>query len=418
VELLIATALGAALLAGLATTAGVFTEQMAYVGSEADAQREVVRALNEMLDGSRAAWTATSPTPERLVLEDPYGNDTTYELVSGSLRVTRPSGAAGDLLASVSSFQVSTATTRRLRDAAPLVQAGTVSAVAAPGGAPRFVSLGDQPGMDGVAVALALPVPSQAPDSVDVLPDVDEQLLQATLGTLQLPLSYVDSSAHAFCHLHATGPPHDPSHPGGLLSIELFEARAPGDARPWGPSLGSVGFPTTSLPLNGFQWWDTVGNEVATPPNGVAWGWWSSRSHIVPQFFTTTPLVTLDLSGLGAVVEAGKAYVLVLRVTGWDTVTLGMEDLTAAPLSGLALEATTGAGFVDQALALPCTLIGDGTYTQTAESWAVSRVSLSLVMDDGWELSGSAAVAGQSAAPDPWMGGAPGEFPSLVQAGQ
>src|SRR5690606_23799944 len=99
--------------------------------------------------------------------------------------------------------------------------------------------------------------------------DVDEQRLSAELDQATLTFSFWDKSSMDFCHTHAS-PPHQPVHhgyEGKRMRVQLFEARAPDDARPFGPALATLDIDKADLPQTDYAWLDFEDMEVEYPPD-------------------------------------------------------------------------------------------------------------------------------------------------------
>lgn len=449
VELLLAFAIGAILLTALAGSATMFSEHVEAVKASDGSQLE--GALLLVTDAVRDGWLVDVPDGDTVMVTDAFGATTTFQLQGDELRVTRPSGDSGTLAQGLADVSVSFDTTRRLREAAPVTVDGTFfSKAASAGPSMELVVTADD------ALALAFDVSSVAPESVKTVDDVDEERTLAALEQAVATFTFWDKSSKDFCHLHAS-PPHNPEHvgyEGSKVRFSLYEARAPDDARPVGAAVASVDVPKASLPQTQYYWYNTVTGEIEYPPdspmgdpngppicgkenhhhlpggacnhpgnekhtsdvddpNGVAWGWWNNHPNLdtAPQPATTPS--TVDLSGLAASIEPGKAYTLVMQVFGWDELRVPVTPLMTASSSGVALRQGAAASFVEQPFSLGLQLAGAQTCTQTTETEVVERVTITLQGADGSSVSASAVVTGQAAVRDPWLGAVPGELPAL-----
>lgn len=415
IELLLALVLGSMLVTALASATQVIAKQVEYVRPDSASQAE--RALALLSNSVRSGWTVEKISATRLSITDVYGNATDYFLENGALRVTRPSGATGDLVSDVASLSFDIQTTQRLREATPLGQYGVLSTVAEPSGTQIPITL-----PTGSAIAFGFTAPLAAPSSVETVPGVTEELISTTLERLLIPIAWLDRGLNEFCHLHASQP-HSPNHDpadAGALTIELYEAQVAGEASPYGPLLASAAIFTQTLTPLPFWWWDTEeleSVEAPDPPNGVAWGWWDLHEHVVLQTGAVPSTSALDVAGLGAALEPGRAYTVVLRVTGLADVQLRAVSIGSSAGSGIAIQSSGGGAFVPQALAISHILEGTRTFTQTIEQDVCSRVTVSVVLSDGRTVSGSASVLSQLGTDDPWLGVVPGERPVLEQAG-
>ncbi len=409
VELLLALTLGSVLLIALADAAHMLGLQVEDLRDEVDHSGD--DALAEMQAAVRRAWWVDADATS-LRVADPFGNITEYALENNALVVRRPGGEEGELVSDVTGITLDVQTTQRLREDTPLNSAGTWWTAAAPG-SPDTLDLDD-----GDEVALGFTVSPAAPASVNTVSGVDEQLVQANLDSITLTAAFIDLSPHIFCHLHAS-PPHNPNHAAntGVLTFELYEARVPGNPQPHGPLLASTSIGAHQLPAGTVMWWDTIALQAVAPPAGVAWGWWNSNAHVIPINIAPTAPVTIGLAGMGAVVEPGRAYTLVVRLTGRAEVTLATTSRANAVQSEVALKRAGESVRTPQALDVPRSLAGTRTFTQTSEHAAVSSVGITLQPARAAPITGSASVSGQMVAPDAWTSVVPGEVPVLEQSG-
>jgi prepilin-type N-terminal cleavage/methylation domain-containing protein len=411
VELLIAASIGASLLLGLAAVAHLFSAQLTEVRDETDLALD--EALVTLTRDVRHAW-AVEEEAGGLTIVDPYGSETDYYLQDGALVVDRPTGATGPLLAGVEAFDLSLTTTPRYREKAPWQGVHTCWSSPASTAPAGWIQL-----MGGDAVAIGFTLPVNAAASFDEVDGVDEQLQSTTLTRLLLPVGWLDAANKQFCHLHAS-PPHSPNHPSGqaTVALELYEARMPGDARPLGPLLAATRILAGTLPPATYVWWDTVTNTQSSPPNGVAWGWWTwfeDNFQVELKASAPTTTASIDLTAMHATLEPGRAYTLVLRLTGADQLLLQTRALSTSKLSGVAK--LSGSSFVPQAYSITSSLEGNDTITQTEAHDVVTGVAITLTLQDGRTVSGSANVLGQLAVDEPWLGAVAGELPALQLEG-
>jgi hypothetical protein len=418
VEMVVATALAATILVSLGAATRLFSEQAEAVRERED--HELDLAVTEITGAARQAWAVQMNSATDVSVADPLGNVTRYYMDAKQLKVRRPSGVVGVLASDLTSATFTVDTKQRLRDATPTSDYGTIWSSSVPAGTPDTIEI-----HDGQALAIGFHAPVAAPDAFNGVPGVTEEMIRATLGRLLMPVSFLDGSPMEFCHLHAPGPPHNPSHPSdtGLLTLTLYEAVVPGDARPHGAPLASTTLPTTALPAATWTWWDyhldnpVVAPEVIDPPTGVAWGWWTDHPQV--QLAVSAPMIEapMDLSGLASVIKPGRGYTLLIEVDGYDYVSVRAIPLGAAEGSGVALRSSPGGAFTPQPMRVMASLEGTRLYTQTQARDVVSRITVNLATDAGNSMTGSAVVDGQIAAPDPWLGSVPGEAAGLVTPG-
>jgi prepilin-type N-terminal cleavage/methylation domain-containing protein len=440
VELLLAVTIGSVLLTTVASGLQLFSQELEHVRDEPDLRLEeaALLATGKIQD----AWWVEANSASDISLADPSGDETRLRLSGTDLLLTRPSGAEGVLLSGVASLGFGTETTQRLRDDTVTTATGPWFSRPAPFGPDVELILKEDD-----ELCFAFHMSDDAPDSVDTVSGVNEERLDGALEQIVLKASFLDGSLKEFCHLHATEP-HNSEHPGyegHQLFVSLHEARAPDDARPYGPALASIVVGLDDLPHASFVWWDTTENEQAYPPDaenadytpdqcidedgdgecdhngknkhknpldvpgGVAWGWWDNHPDVDLIISAPSVDVPIDLSQFGSAIERGKAYCLAVSVKGWDEFRVsGVAQMSSAS-SGTAL-LTGGGSHVPLPVVFPMSLEGDQTCTQTVEVQAISTVTLDIQMTDGRNLSTSASLLSQTAVPDPWRGVVPDQI--------
>jgi len=504
-ELLVATTVAVVLVGAMADALGMFGEQVEQVRAESDRGPEEAVAL--MSDMVRYAWSVEQPAADQLDVVDAHGRRTSFQLDDGTLRVTRPSGAQGELLDGVSSLGIQVDTQRRLRELPPRVESAVLWERPASAASPANLTL-----ETGLPLALGFIMSSEAPDTYDLVADVDEHVLEGALQTLVLSLMYVPSlpadpnipivgddptgpgksktKKVVICHIPPGNPANahtlsvsenaleahlahgdflgpceapPPSCSSASLTITLFEARAPDDARPVGPPLASMHVVATGVPTASTSWvLTTVGAPAggcvtspeecaATTPDGKVvmchvppgnpsnahpitvsphavpahlahgdyfgiCGQHESETQVYTLAINGTPSpVALDLSPLHAAIEPGRAYTLVLDLESAGYMVVGAEEAASAANTGVAQSMTAGGPLQPLGSAVPFRVEGSQDITQTAEHEPISRVVLNLEMDDGQVARGSSAVTSQVAVPGPWSGVVPGELEALEQ---
>lgn len=416
VELLVAVILGSLLVVAMALVLQLFSAQVEDLRNEG--ATPVEESLSTIADEVRRAWWVEVPSATRLDIHDPYGNATSYYLDGQTLKVRRPDGRVGDVLTGVASLQINGQTTTRYREDTPADVNDDWWTV--PAGATTETLTLEQ----GDEVAIGFTVPTTAPGYIHPLASVEEQVVEATVERLVLPISFVNASDMEFCHLWHGPPPHNPSHPLGPtpLSIDLYRARAPNDPRPHGPVLASAAIPVAAIPQTSHIWWNLVLEapefvpEVIDPPNGVAWGWWDDHPEVV--FLIPDPLLAaqIPLGPLALPVKPGEAYCLVIRPTDLTFFNLLTTPGVTSPSSPVSLK-RAGGSFMPQNMTVTFTVGGSRRFTQTTEHDVIDRVTATITMTDGTVRQGTVLVAGQVVADDPWLGVVPQEIPALEQSG-
>lgn len=246
------------------------------------------------------------------------------------------------------------------------------------------------------------------------------------------------------------------------LVIELFEARAPNSGVPYGPVLGSVTIPVTSLPAGTYSWTEVVNTKKPTkgdskgcskggkktvichvPPGNpgnahtLSVGNSAVAAHLahgdslgscgIAETGDDAPVIVfdqpateleIDLSAMNALIQPGRAHTLVMRIEGSGTLLLA-SDPTADPVySGVAQVEQEADSYAAVAHSVARTLGGTMDVSQTQSVDVISGVTIKMNTKSGEKLSRSAAVLGQAAIENPWLGAVPGELPTLQLAGQ
>ncbi len=187
IELLLAATLGAMLVMGVARMSGMFAQHVTAARAEPDTAME--RALNTVSDATRQAWIVESPAVDHLDVQDALGNQTSFYVADGALKVARPDGDIGTLLGGVTHATFELETMRRLREAPPVTNVDTPWAVTEPNGTAGYFTLST-----GTELALGFTVPSLAPASAQLVPDVTEKRLSGTLDKLYVQVTSTNGS--------------------------------------------------------------------------------------------------------------------------------------------------------------------------------------------------------------------------------
>ncbi|GJM22735.1 MAG: hypothetical protein DHS20C15_26500 [Planctomycetota bacterium] len=246
------------------------------------------------------------------------------------------------------------------------------------------------------------------------------------------------------------------------LVVELYEARAPNSGVPYGPVLGSVTIPVAGLPAGTFTWTEVVNTKAPTKGDSKGCSKGGSKTvicHVPPGnpgnshtlsvgnkavaahlahgdslgtcgtsentddspvivFDQPASLVEIDLSSMNALIEPGRAHTLVLRLEGSGSLLLASDPITDSVYSGVAQIESEAELYSPLAHSVARSLEGSIQVTQTQAQDVISRVTLNLETSGGNKLSRSAAVLGQNAIENPWLGAVPGELPTLDLVGQ
>jgi len=382
-EVLIAAILGALLLVGTATGAGLFGRQVQVLKEEVDDSKE--RALSAISQDLRYGWSAETPSNRLLKIYDSSGRLTTYQVTNGEILVTRPNGSTGVLIDDLRTAGFTSESATRYREGAPLSRGSTVwSSVTPTGAVAQTTVLGP-----GDRLALGFTAGSKAPVGQSLVNGIEEQLLEATLETLSLDVGSIVAT-------------------NGTLYVDLYRARSPGDARPVGSSIGQVSFNTKGFRKVNAYVWDSKKKKMMPMPKGESWGWWDLNGDY--QLFVDAPTesANLNIAPFNAKIRPGFAYTLVLQVAGEVGLAFRTYNLMVADGSGVA-RVVSGGSWSEAPLALTSSLAGISTVTQATETQVVQRVRISLVGQDEKTVSGYASLSSQSMIDESWLGSVPGE---------
>lgn len=406
-ELMLASSLGAVLLIATTHMAQLFTQQVEHLREEADDDLET--ACEGIAASIRNAWCVSQPATDTVEVEDANGDVTTYAVVGTELIVTRPSGAEGVLLGDVSACTVGTETSTRYREAATTDVYDAWWTTAGAGSTTATMLDHDE------TIAIGFVPPLSAPSSVEHVAGVEEERVGVTLEDITLTLDVIDFTDHIFWHLFPKGSrPNGASTPGDI-TVTLYEARGPGSAIPDGSALAQTTIDFTSLPTNAYYWQDSVTGAIVEPqPQGAGYGWWFNKNPNVGLVVSVPSApITVPIGGLGVELEPGRAYTIVIEPGEWNAVALELTT-AASGVDSVAYSSSGGVGaLADTTVGVPFTLEGTSTYTQTAEYTVVQSLSLTIDLADGSTHTSSAAVTGQVAVSDPWLGAVPGDLPTL-----
>ncbi len=408
-ELLIASALGAMLLIAMAQVAQVFTQQVTYLREEADDELE--KTAETIATDLRRAWSVTSISAQSFSVEDPHGAVTTYALVGDELTVTRPSGDSGVLVDDITSFVVTADTTSRYREATETDEYGSWFTSSGSGSTSGLIL------QSGQELGLGFVASSNAPAQVELVNGVDELRLETQIEQLTITVDMINMTEKVFGHLYGYPPNNNP--PGtvsdeslGNMTVTLYEARSPGSGVPHGPSLASATIALADLPNNSYEWRRDITNLLVNPPNGYAYGWWQSNTDVNLSVSVPSAPVSLSVPSLATVIEPGRAYTLVLGVDDYAALIVRARG-SSSGLEAVAHKSNSGGSFSSTNMAVPFSLEGTNTYTQTTEHNVVRNVTLTLTRADGATHTVSAAVTTQVVADDPWFGSVPGDLPTI-----
>ena len=363
-ELLIAAILGATLLTAIGSAVGSMSDTVAYLA--ADTSDAYAKALARITRDVRYAWWVDTPSATQLRVADNANRVTEYFTVGNSLLVRLPSGDEGSVVTGLDSVSFVTDSVQRLREDAVRAVSGSIYTVPAPATVDGGLKL-----IPGNQLALGFTVSSDAgPGSVA---GVDESVLSFAPTRLDLRLARVTAA--------------------GLLRVDFYPARAPGDARPrpGAASLGSFDIAVAGLP-----------GAITLVPGPL--GDITAAIYAAPA--VTVPLAVPSFSGL---LSPGTAYTVVVTVrAGTMSVVAGHVSPTG-PRTDMQFRNSGAVAWGAVNGVVPFTLSGDKRLTATSGYSVASAVHATLDPTIGTAHSSSAPNYCQTLASDPWLGVVPGE---------
>ena len=185
IELMLSLALVAMMVVALTHIMLGFGESLNVVRE----QEQDLRLTECMVDITRSArhgWFVEEPSEDRVRVTDAFGGTTEFYLQGAALNVVRPDGAKGVVLGGVDGFDVAVQTMRRLRPEANLDSSETWFQHSQSAGTSRALVIEKL-----FPFALGFSIESLAPDWVSTVADVEEEVVEAALGQLVLPLVFI-----------------------------------------------------------------------------------------------------------------------------------------------------------------------------------------------------------------------------------
>lgn len=219
----------------------------------------------------------------------------------------------------------------------------------------------------GTSLSLGVSLTSRAPELVNTVKGVPEQLLRCEPQRFVLAAAG-QPAGHVPCEAHASEsglPTRD------VVTLALHEGVGPDDARPFGPAIASVSVPVSSLsPWGG-------GSSVAEEAC-----WLCPQDAAAPTGAGASEL-SIDISPMHAALAPGRAYALVVSVEGDTPLVIGATAVPRARMSGSAFRAREEPVFDPVPWLVPARLDGKRIYTSTVPHEVVDKVSVTVTWDDG-----------------------------------
>lgn len=357
VEVLLASAMGALLLAASASSAGTFAETIAHLDAQSSNSYESVLARIDR--DVRYAWSVSVPSRDQLLVTGPDGALTTYRRVGGSLMVTQPDGSSGELVSGLTTFGFTADSLQRLRSGAPATVPGIMGSVPAPGGTPAtLMQLGGS-----TQIALSFMATSNA--GARTVAGTNDRITSWTPTSVSLPLAGVGV---------------------GTVNLALYPSSGPGRGAPrsGAAALASWTLSLAALPVGAFT---------------LRFG--------VPNYSPPTAMVSLALPAVP--LQPGVAYTLVVNVTGVGLLNLSTYGSTVRKDQ---VQRNGSGSWSSMVGTLPFIVQGDATCTTTSATNVTTQVRTTIQTAAGDTYVGSACVYSQILAQDPWLGVVPGETPA------
>ena len=357
VEVLLASAMGALLLAAGASSAGSFAETIAHLDAQTvDSYQNVLARIDRDV---RYAWSVSVPSRDQLLITGPDGGLTTYQRVNGHLNVTRPDGSSGTLISGLSTFGFNADSLQRLRSGNPATVSGVMGSLSAPNGTSATlmqISSGTQ-------IAISFMATSNA--GARSVAGTNDRISAWSPTSISLPLAGVGI---------------------GTINFALYPSFGPGRAEPrsGASALASWSLALAALPVG-----------TLTLVRGVL-------TYVPPASMVSMAMPAVSL-------QPGVAYTLVVNITGVGL--LNMATYGSTPRYDIVRRNGGGPWSAFNGV-LPFLVQGDATCTSTTATNVVTQVRTTIQTDAGNTYVGSACVYSQVLAQDPWLGVVPGETPA------
>jgi len=369
-ELMLAAALGAVLVTATATMTGSFGDTVAHLDRESVDGYETT--LARLSSDTRYAWWAEVTGRDTLRIADTNNAVTEYHRVNDSLLVRRPDGSEGAVISGLSGVTFSASTSARLREGPTSTSNGRLYAVAVPAAASGSIKL-----VPGNSMCLAFDVSSNAGPLTAA--GVDDRVLRFLPDRLDLRLARGSGT--------------------GMLHIEVYPSRSPGDARPRPGAAALVAFDIALRLL-------PAGTVVVAPTNPL--------DMSTAYFGTPATTTSVAIPAVATRLPPGTGFCVVLSVTG--TSSLGIVGAWASASGAqrsVVFRHTAANTWSDLPAVIPMGLYGDKTITTTQATNVTTQIAMTLTGQDGVAHVASACPLSQVLAEDPWLGVVPNESPNL-----
>jgi prepilin-type N-terminal cleavage/methylation domain-containing protein len=365
VELMLALTLGAVLLTSVASMAGSMSRTIAQLQAESTDSYD--KAMARMSRDVRYAWWVDVPTRNQLRIADSRNRVTEYYRVGNSLLVRLPTGEEGAVVTGLDMVNFQADMTQRLREAAVRGMSGRIHHVPTPATASGGLKM-----LPGNSVALAFIAHSDAGEG-DV-PGVRENITQFLPTRFDLPIAKATLT--------------------GSFRVEIYPARAPGDARPLAGAAALTSFDVNFVVLP----FATVLVAATNPLDPSTAFYAAPTSHL--------PIV---IPGFAPTLRPGTAYSIVVTILSGSMGVMAGYVNAAGVNPAVQLRTSAAAPWTTLAASVPFSIHGDYTLTASADTDVARGVQIDLLPSAGEQRSSTVVVHSQILADDPWLGVIPGE---------
>jgi prepilin-type N-terminal cleavage/methylation domain-containing protein len=365
IELMLALSLGAVLLTTVASMTGSMGATMAQLQSESTDSYD--KAMARMARDVRYAWWVDVPTRTQLRIADSQNRVTEYYRVGNSMLVRLPSGEEGAVITGLDGVTFVADTMQRLRNSAIRPVSGRLHGVTAPTTASGGLKM-----VPGNSVALAFIARGDGGEG-DVA-GVRENVTALLPTRFDVPIAKVTGA--------------------GSFLVEIYSARAPGDAR---PIPGAA--PITSFTVN------FLGLPLATVliPSS------NPLDPTLAIYGAPDTQLPLAIPAFTPFLQPGTAYSVVITIQTGSMGILAGHVSTTGNNPAVQWRQWSGVGWTPMAAVVPFAIHGEQKLTSTSATDVARSVRIELDPSTADPRTSTVVVHSQVMADDAWLGVIPGE---------